>query len=297
MSMMVALVGAQPLPNFIPIRAAQPEAVLLIYTTFTEKVYEQLRDVLNQETTVYGLKTDPYNIPVIEHEVRNWFDTRKMNYSNVEFNLTGGTKAMSLAMYRIAAAYQVPVIYIESEGKKSRVYRYAWDDNVFSLNTTDLLPACVTLDDFLNIYLGRGNWREFGVGQTEGSAFESAVAEALRAQGYDVMIGVKVLKKQVEIDVLVRWENQFGIIEAKSGNAGKKLDGIKQLNNAVRQLGLYTQLFYVITVEPTPEHDAVVAASKIQVIPLLNYVPGASTLTAEDVHLLVEKVDKEIKGT
>ncbi len=49
MTTMIALVGAQPLPNFIPIRTEKPSAALFVYTDRTERVYKQLEVVLRQQ--------------------------------------------------------------------------------------------------------------------------------------------------------------------------------------------------------------------------------------------------------
>ncbi len=39
---MVALVGGQPLPNLLPVKHYRLDAVILLYTDTTRKVYERL---------------------------------------------------------------------------------------------------------------------------------------------------------------------------------------------------------------------------------------------------------------
>jgi len=295
MTAMIALVGAQPLPNFIPIRTEKPSAALFVYTDRTERVYKQLEVVLRQETSVFGLQTDAYNIPTIEQAVRDWIEKQAVASDTLVFNITGGTKTMSLALYRVAERYQAPMLYVESERNQNRMYRYIWS-NGLHLECKDLLPECITLDDFLNMYFGHGEWKEYGPGNQEGSAFEQAIAHTLQQAGYEVKLGVKVLNNQIDIDVIVRHENQVGIIEAKAGNNGSRMDGIKQLNNAAKQLGLYTRSFYVITVPPNERHEDIVNASNIKVVSLSGYVPGSKTLPSDQAQQLITRVDSALKG-
>src|SRR5579872_283402 len=103
MTLMIALVGGQSLPNLLPARHSHPDAVLFVYSKFTKPVYEKLTGVLQQETKVYGLETDAYNILMIEQALHQELNTAILAPHTLEFNLTGGTKAMSLAAYRVAA--------------------------------------------------------------------------------------------------------------------------------------------------------------------------------------------------
>jgi hypothetical protein len=72
------------------------------------------------------------------------------------------------------------------------------------------------LQDVFDLHFGPGKWQECGAGRSDGSPFEIALAEALRLNGYEVMIGVHAMG-QIDIDVAVRSDNQYGIIEAKMG--------------------------------------------------------------------------------
>jgi hypothetical protein len=42
MTLMVALVGGQPLPNLLPARHYRPDSILMVYTQTTKKMYENL---------------------------------------------------------------------------------------------------------------------------------------------------------------------------------------------------------------------------------------------------------------
>ncbi len=295
MTVMVALVGGQPLPNLLPARYYRPGDVLLVYTQTTAQVFNRLKATLQKEATIHELESDAYNIVAIAKALNNKLEEPELASHPPEFNLTGGTKAMALAAYQVAQQRSAPILYLESEGKQSRIYHYSWEHQQLRASSSELLPEIVTLSDLLNVHLGPGEWEEQGPGHSEGSSFEIALAEALRSHGYEVMIGVKAMNGQIDIDVAMRFNNQYGIIEAKTGESGKKFDGIKQLSNAVRHLGTYAQTFYAINVPPEPAHEAIAIASRIQIISLTNYTRGANTLAPQDARTLISIVDKALK--
>lgn len=203
---------------------------------------------------------------------------------------------MALAAYQVAQQWQAPLLYLESEGKQSRIYGYSWQKKKLQRTPNELLPACVSLDDFFDVHLGPENWHEHGASRDEGGPFETALANALRPHVDEVKVGVKTLGGQVDLDLAVRAGNQFGIVEAKVGNKGSRLDGLKQLSNAGRHLGTYTQQFYAITVAPNEAHQAIVEASRIRVISLPDYLPGFEFLPPQEGEKLVNSVVKALKG-
>ena len=296
MTLMIALIGEQPLPNLLPIRHYHPDKVLLIYSDRTKPVYDRLEATLQQEVKVYGLQTHAFNIVTIVEALKQELTQHKDLISQpMSFNLTGGTKAMALAAYQVAQVYKAPFFYLQSEGKQNQVYHYIWKDGQLQLDSTPVLPECVGLVDLFNIHLGPGKWDEHGSKRSEGSPFEEALGETLREQGYEVMMGVKAMNGQIDIDVAIRFENRFAIIEAKAGNSGKKLDGIKQLSNAVRHIGTYTQTFYAITVQQETAHEAIADASRIKIISLTGYDFDRHTLSEDDTSLLISTIDGALK--
>src|SRR4051794_14827995 len=125
MSTMIALVGEQPLPNFLPVLHYHPDNVLLPYTTRTEKKYEYLRATLQNEVNISGLEVDPYDIPEIARMLNE--ELEKQTKQPLMFNLTGGTKTMSLAAYQAAQQRLASIMYLQSEGKNTRIYGYTWE--------------------------------------------------------------------------------------------------------------------------------------------------------------------------
>lgn len=296
MATMIALIGEQPLPNLLPVRHYHPENVLLIFTERTQQVYERLKATLQRETNVYGLKTDPYNIVAIAEAMKKELEERSELASQaLTFNLTGGTKAMALAAYQVAQQRNTPVFYLQSEGKHNRIYHYVWTGQQLRLSSDELLTECVKLQDLFNVHFGPGTWSEAGASQSDGGPFETVLAEILRTHGYEVMMGVRALQGNIDIDVALRYENRFGIIEAKVGNKGKSLEGIKQLSNAVRHIGTYTQTFFAITVPPEPAHEATRIASRIKVISLTSYDRDVHSLSEDDVKQFIIIIDESLK--
>src|SRR6266705_3842339 len=252
MTTMIALVGEQPLPNFLPARYYFYSDVLLVYTRKTLQKYEYLKATLQKEAkkiNVYGLETDPYDITAIARALKKELDKLAGVVSEpLVFNLTGATKVMSLAAYQIAEQCSAAMMYLQSEGKQTRVYPYIWEDLRLQSKESELLPECITLRNVFDLYFGPGKWQELGSDRKGGSPFEIALANALHSDGYEVMIGVRGLGGQIDVDIAVRSGNQYGIIEAKSGKNGKELKGIQQLSTAARHLGTFMQSFYIITV-------------------------------------------------
>ncbi len=297
MKTMIALVGGQPLPNYIPIRAEQPDTVLFVYTDRTVKVYERLKAVLDaQDVRVEGLQTDAYDVSQVADVLTQWVDERGLSGTDLVVNFTGGTKPMSLAVYRVAERLQAPLTYLESEGKRSKLYRYEWHSG-FHLTDSAFLPELITLKEFLDLYLGVGGWKETGRSKDLGGNLEEAIAKTLKDAGYEVLSGVRTFNNQIDIDVVVRHENQVGIIEAKWGGAGRKLDAVKQLNTAARQLSLYTSPLTVVVVEPDERTNDVREASGIKLLQLQDYVDEhATTLSVEDSERLLSAVAAMLKG-
>src|SRR5436309_6783976 len=136
MTLMIALVGEQPLPNFLLARHETPDALLLVYTAKTEPVYKNLeaalKPTLQSGGEIYGLPTDPYKvITIIKDLKKKLTELTKPEltmHQSLVFNLTGGTKAMSLAAYYVAQECGASIVYMESEEKHNQVFRYEWEE-------------------------------------------------------------------------------------------------------------------------------------------------------------------------
>lgn len=297
MSTMIALVGEQPLPNFLPVRHYHPDNVLLVYTARTQPKYASLQATLQKEVRVFGLEINAYNMPAIVQSLNAELERLADQVASpLTFNVTGGTKAMSLAAYQVAQQRSDPMIYLESEGKNTRIYHYTWAGQQPQTAGSELVPECIELRDVFDLHFGPGNWQEYGATQSEGGRFEELLASVLRAQKYEVMLGVKALNQQIDIDVAIRSGNQYGMIEAKMGRGGRGLDGVRQLSTAVRLLGTYSRTFCTITVSPEPRHQMLTDAANIEIISLPSYDKTTNTLSSTDEAELLSRVAKALKG-
>jgi hypothetical protein len=153
-----------------------------------------------------------------------------------------------------------------------------------------LLPGLITIDDYLRAFVDDYHLTGFA-NQDEGGLFEQAVYAALQPAVDEIMVGAKLLGA-LDVDFVVRCDNQVGIIEAKTGPGVKK--GIDQLNTAggQRYLGTYTQK--ILVSDQRWDHTRsnlreLAEARRIEVIELPSF--GAQgQLLPEDVQRLVQTV-------
>ena len=69
--------------------------------------------------------TDPYNLPQIYDRLAH-FVAAEFSGELLTFNLTGGTKPMTPAAYRLAQECSSLFVYFQTEGNRSCLYRYAF---------------------------------------------------------------------------------------------------------------------------------------------------------------------------
>jgi hypothetical protein len=306
MSTMVALVGGQTLPNILPILHYKPLYTLFVYTSTTSKQYKNLKTVLEKKKfNVYGIETDPYDISAIVKKLSDSLTDMATQLSQpLVFNLTGGTKSMSLAAYQVALERSAPVIYLQSEKGQSSIDHYVWRNHQLSRQQQENLPEYLDLHDVLELHLGpqkdeagKDVWKvDKSIDPTnQGLLLELAIEKTLRGHGYEVLRAVKGKNNNLDVDVMIRYQNHIGIVEAKAGENGapQTLDGIKQLSLAMRYLGsIYTKQFFVINGKPSDAQRAMCDILRIHIVSLPHYKRGAADLLQEDIDTLLAEVDK-----
>jgi len=120
---LVSLIGEQPIPNLLPVRYLKPGQTLLVYTGKTRNVAQRLRRIISDSDNLRAdIKVDAYDLDRILSVLRAGLADQK----DVMFNLTGGTKMMVIAAFALAAQTAQPLVYLQSEGRKSLLYRYAF---------------------------------------------------------------------------------------------------------------------------------------------------------------------------
>ena len=320
MTVMIALVGEQPLPNFLPALHYTPTHVLLIHTEKTRPQFENLKTVLKQKQVkvsgvkteekieVFGVETDPYDISAIVSAINEELAQNKKLTQTIEtssqslmFNLTGGTKIMSLAAYQVAVQRNAPVIYLQSEKGQSLLDFYSWQNDQLRHESQEELPEYLNLQDMLDIHLGQGQdkWHIRSKDRKDpGILFELLISQMLQYHGYEVLDGVSDHRNQIDIDVIMRCQNHVVIIEAKtkSGKKDRTFDGIQQLSTNMRYLGgTYTIPFLVANYELTDEQQQSCKLMRIRPISLLHYQQQMTTLPQEDIDTLLTTIHRAIK--
>lgn len=241
---MLSLIGEQPIPNLLPIRYQPPALAVLVHSDFTQAAAHRLEPLLPAGCQPVYCLVSAYDIEAARGALLRLIEERDWAAGELIFNLTGGTKAMALAAYLAAAAGPAPFLYLQSEGKQTRLYRYGFDpDGRPRVAGDKRLPGLITIDDYLRAFVSHYELTGFSK-EPRGGPFEGAIYAALQPVVDEIVAGVKLMGA-LDVDFVVRCGNQVGIIEAKTGPGVKK--GIDQLNTAggQRYLGTYTQKLLV----------------------------------------------------
>ncbi|MDI6769879.1 MAG: DUF1887 family CARF protein [Anaerolineales bacterium] len=269
---LLSLIGEQPIPNLLPIRHFKPSTTLAVHSDFTQKAAARLEKLIAGQVAFWPLQVNAYDIHAIQTALLAEIQRRKLAASDLLFNLTGGTKPMSLAAYLVAAELGAPLVYLQSEGKRSRLFRYEFREGTPVLMADSILPGLIKIDDYLHVYVDAYTRKEFSLDQ-EGGRFERAIFDILAPAVDEILPGVN-LQGAVDIDLVVRCGNQVGIVEVKLGLNKLKM-AIDQLNTAGGQkyLGTYTQKFLVSdqTWSERSNLKALAEARQITVIELPGY--------------------------
>jgi hypothetical protein len=244
MKVLVSLIGEQIIPNLLPLKYFKPDISLAVFSAHTKKGYERLQKITEHWVKLIPCEVDAYKIdaiqPALLDALEKWDTSR-----DVVFNITGGTKPMSIAAYLAAAQLNAPMIYFQTEGKRSRVLRYEFQDGEPVMIGDYFLPAVITLDEYLQAHVELSPPRQQRIPDVHGHRFENDISEVLSGVVDEIKMRF-YLQGIVEIDMAVRCENQVGIIEVKTGTNGIK-SAIDQLSDAGEQryLGTYTQKFLI----------------------------------------------------
>lgn len=282
MTTLITLIGGQPIPNLLPIRAIKPERALLVHTGTgahgTQPVAERIARLL-KDTPYELVKVPAYDLS----KARSTLAEHLAAPGDLCFNLTGGTKIMLLAAYALAAEHAAAFVYLRTEGGAGRnvesiLYHYEFQDGQAEQVKQERLPALITLDEYLNAHWEHG-YEEAGFDDTEGADFERAIYRALKDDVDEIMVGVKPggMKEQVEIDLVIRCGNQVGVIEVKrsgKGQSGKK--GVDQLTTAAAKdlSGTYTTRFLITGGGERQDYADLAQKSNIRLIRLPSYYQG-----------------------
>lgn len=295
---MIILVGEQPIPNLLTVLHTKPAAVLLVQTKFTEPTGKRLKSRLEQDGLEVQLLTigDAYDIPSIRQNIQEKLNRLGWSYQTLLFNVTGGTKPMSIGAYQLAQQNDCPILYLQTEGQRTQLQRYNLTTGQIVADTNEVLPTLITIDDYLRVYLPGYSQTGFSKDRQgkldAGGRFEKVIHDTLKPHVDEIMAGVRPegVKDQIEIDLVIRKGNQVGIAEIKTGGADKR--GLDQLSTAGGRdyLGIYTAKFWIIGARNLrSELRALATARSVNVIHLPGYNDGRK-LDRKESNLLVNRV-------
>lgn len=286
----VSLIGEQPLPNLLPLRYQPPNAAILVHTDRTRTVAERLQRLLAPKIKIHMLHTDPYDIHKIREDLEGFLTCRELKGTELVFNLTGGTKTMVMAAYEVARKFGAPFFYLQSEGKRSVLYRYQFEGGEAQYKGEEILRGVLTIEDYLRAHLDEPYPKITG----PKGPFEEAISEALKGTVDEVAVGV-TLAPAVEVDLVVRVENRVGVIQAKTGSKAREKTGLDQLNAACEQRYLGTYTYKILAVnqqwnQTQTNLRELADAWRITVIELPSFTRNTPYLSEEDQKRLRERV-------
>ena len=287
---LILLVGEQPLPNLLPTRHINPEMVVLVHTERTKEIAERLKDLLSGRKLLC-CPVEPYDLLKIEQTLQD-FLSQQIAASEYQllFNLTGGTKPMSLAAFQVASRHKAPFVYFQTEGGRSLLYCYQFtDQGEVKLEKQEEISQTITLDDYLRAQVG-----SYTIGSPRND-FEEQVYQALRAiSDMEILTSVRPQGLEaLEVDFVIRLGNQVGVIEAKTKGAKSGIDQIQAVAEQ-RYLGTYVAKFLVSGKQVDRNNKNLAQAYKIEVIELPSYT-GIGRLNEGDQQALKRRVLERLR--
>ena len=298
---LVCLIGEQPIPNLLPILHLKPQQVLLVHTgnELSSKAARRLQKLCAQKQIAAELLNvgDAYRLESLYDQLREKISGEPQ--TEWCFNLTGGTKLMSLAAAQAAADFNLPCVYYQTEAERGqkvgKLRHYRFDGQRRLVEQTqggEILPPLLTLEDYLLAHHDGYHLKPPDRTQN-GWQLEEAVYQVLRPQVDEILRNVQPegVKDQVEIDLLIRIGNQVGVIEVKTGGEGSGKKAVDQLTTAAAReyLGTYAQRFIVTQQAQEDRYKALANAVQVQVIELLKY-RGGTRLDSSDQQKLLDAI-------
>lgn len=277
--MLLSLIGEQPIPNLLPIRHLKAAENLILHTNNENaslKPAQRLKKLIPPELEVSLLQVNAYRVDTIREKLEETLGGR----TDVIFNLTGGTKPMSLAALEVARARRATCVYYQTEGQRgrdqqSKLYFYRFDEagNLVFDHAEALPGGLINLDEYLRAHLE--GYEEKGFAPGSGGDQERAVLAALKSEMDEIKANIKPLgvKDQIEIDLLARRGNNVAVLEVKSGGQGSNKKALDQLTTmAAREyLGIYATRVIVTRADDDSKTDwykALARALHVEVVEL-----------------------------
>lgn len=175
---LIMLIGSSPMPNLISAftRIKENGKIFMIYTNETEKIAEQLKELIEKKAKekslnilveLYGRIYEEYNLEKVSENIKNILSKIAIEYKNenledksIELNFTGGTKIMSSVSYKEFKEFfkkeKAYLTYLDSEESEFVIYD-------ISKNKTKKLPYSkenetidLSIDDIVKMHFEAG---------------------------------------------------------------------------------------------------------------------------------------------
>jgi len=287
---MIVLAGEQAAPNLLPARQFQPSQVIIVHTAFTQSKQKAKNLALRLKELQPELRIIADYDPAQAMQI---LEGLLAEFPRATVNITGGTKPMSITALLAAREMQGQPFYVRSQGAKTEVDLYTFDGRGYPIvSETVTISDTINIDDYLTVYFGM-TYQFTGFAKGQGEAFERAVRAVLEPEVDEIKAGWKHNSGAVDVDLVVRCNNQIGIIEVKSGGKARTTEGVKQLAMAGGQrfFGTYVQRILVIdqTWTDRSNNRALAEALGIVLIELPGYAATGTLGRVESV-TLIDKV-------
>lgn len=286
---LILLIGEQPIPNLLPVRHLKPDVAVLVHTGRTKDLTERLKPLLSCRCLLCPV--DPYHLPEIQNTLQNFLNQKKLpKQYQLLFNLTGGTKPMSLAAFQVAFQHRAPFVYFQTEGGRSLLFHYQFTDRGIVQSQKQEISTTITLDDYLRAQVGDYTT------ESQLDPFEQQVHEALKAiADLEILTSVRPQKMAaLEVDFVIRLGNQVGVVEVKTKGAKSGIDQIQAVAEQ-RYLGTYVAKF-LVSGKPVDRNNKILAkAYNIEVIEVPTFV-DRHVLSENDKEELKRRILEKLKG-
>jgi hypothetical protein len=267
---------------------------VLVHSGRTERISKNLAGMMTGAAAIEPLSVDAYDIPAIISDLQGVVSP--YDPKDLLFNLTGGTKTMALAAYHVAAKLRCRSLYLRSEGGRSLLYAYCFDDDgLAQLGPPEEIEETITIKDYFQVHGVAYAHKHSG----KVNQFETAVCSALESF---VGKGISQVERGIspgpfEIDAVIRCKNQVGIAEIKTGRDATGNKGINQLNTASEQkfFGSYTARFLIVDRHGSQNRDELAKAHNIEVI-VLESTQNGGALSADDTQKLIAAIMRRLGG-
>jgi|GEM_PF-1902395 len=263
---MVALVGEQRIPNYIPVKYSRfrPDNLILVASNFTTHVATLLTEFLEPNISCEIVEVDPYDPLNIRTGILSKIHGQT-DGNELVINFTGGTKVMSLAALEVARMLRCDALYYQTEGNTSRLWHYRFQGDALRVVGSEDISVTITLDEYLRLHIGKYDLRPLN------DPFEIAVLQILETVGHEVLAGIHPRElPDKEIDFAIRIGNQVGIGEIKTSPDARAIGQITNIANR-ETLGTYIKKFLIHAKSLHPNNLDLAHKNNIKTIQLVSF--------------------------